>query len=126
MSSRAVASSSMTRTQLVLGGRLPSEPVDLLASESALPGRRTVKTEPLPGSLVSVTSPPIMRASLRVMARPRPVPPYCRAVEESAWVNSSNNLACCSGVIPMPVSATGDLDPVATVDHLFDTQRHFA
>ena len=25
------------------------------------PGRRTVKTEPLPGSLVTVTSPPIMR-----------------------------------------------------------------
>jgi hypothetical protein len=34
-----------------------------------------VKTEPLPGSLVAVTSPPIMRASLRVMARPSPVPP---------------------------------------------------
>jgi hypothetical protein len=33
-------------------------------------GSRTVKTEPLPGSLVAVTSPPIMRASLRVMARP--------------------------------------------------------
>src|SRR5262249_45051259 len=32
-------------------------------------GRRTVNTEPLPGSLVTVTSPPIMRASLRVMAR---------------------------------------------------------
>jgi hypothetical protein len=31
-------------------------------------GRRTVKTEPLPGSLATVTSPPIMRASLRVMA----------------------------------------------------------
>src|SRR5262245_57511613 len=28
----------------------------------APPGRRTVKTEPLPGSLVTVTSPPIMRA----------------------------------------------------------------
>ena len=26
-------------------------------------GRRTVNTEPLPGSLVAVTSPPIMRAS---------------------------------------------------------------
>jgi hypothetical protein len=33
-------------------------------------GRRTVKTEPLPGSLVTVTSPPIMRASLRERARP--------------------------------------------------------
>ena len=39
------------------------------------PGRRRVKTEPLPGSLVTVTSPPIMRASLRVMASPSPVPP---------------------------------------------------
>src|SRR4029077_4866311 len=37
----------------------------------APPGRRTVKAEPLPGSLVTVTSPPIMRASLRVMARPK-------------------------------------------------------
>src|SRR5262245_52907597 len=40
-----------------------------------LPGRRTVKTEPLPGSLATVTSPPIMRASLRESARPSPVPP---------------------------------------------------
>ena len=38
-------------------------------------GKWTVKTEPLPGSLVTVTSPPIVRASLRAMARPRPVPP---------------------------------------------------
>jgi len=44
------------------------------------PGRRTVKTEPLPGSLATVTSPPIMRASLRVMARPSPVPPNFCAV----------------------------------------------
>jgi hypothetical protein len=32
---------------------------------SALLGRRSVNTEPLPGSLVTVTPPPIMRASLR-------------------------------------------------------------
>src|SRR6516165_12283627 len=38
-------------------------------------GKRTANTEPLPGSLVTVTSPPIMRASLREMARPSPVPP---------------------------------------------------
>src|SRR5262245_49136589 len=41
----------------------------------APPGRRTVNTEPLPGSLATVTSPPIMRASLRERARPSPVPP---------------------------------------------------
>ncbi len=97
----------MTRTQSALGERRLSDvPVKLLACASPLAGKRTVKTEPLPGSLVTVTSPPIMRASLRVMARPRPVPPYCRAVDESACVNSSKSLACCSGVMPMPVSAT--------------------
>src|SRR5262249_54484762 len=68
--------------------RRPSEPTELLACECAPAGRRTVKTEPLPGSLATVTSPPIMRASLRAMARPSPVPPYCRTVEESTWVNS--------------------------------------
>jgi hypothetical protein len=33
-------------------------------------GRRTVSTEPLPGLLAMVTSPPIMRASLRQRTRP--------------------------------------------------------
>jgi hypothetical protein len=53
---------------------------------AASPGRRTVNTEPLPGSLVTVTSPPIKRASLRVMASPSPVPPKRCAVVASAWV----------------------------------------
>jgi len=54
-----------------LGERRPSDaPAELLACTSALPGKRTVKAEPLPGSLVTVTSPPIIRASFRVMARP--------------------------------------------------------
>src|SRR5206468_3694825 len=77
-----------------------------LAGASMRPGRRTVKTEPLPGSLATVTSPPIMRASLRVIASPRPVPPKFCAVEASAWANSSNSFACCSAVMPIPVSAT--------------------
>ena len=55
---------------------------------SPLAGRRRVNTEPLPCSLVTVTSPPIIRASLRLMASPRPVPPYFFAVEASAWENS--------------------------------------
>src|SRR6516165_3987257 len=65
MSSRAVASSSMTRTRSAMGERRPSELLELLACASTLPGRRTVKTEPLPGSLVTVTSPPIMRELAR-------------------------------------------------------------
>src|SRR5262245_57752454 len=71
-------------------------------------GRRTVKTEPLPGALATVTSPPIICASLRVIERPSPVPPKCLAVEASAWTNSSNTFACCSGVMPMPVSMTAN------------------
>jgi hypothetical protein len=47
----------------------------LFSPSGALPGSRTVNTEPLPDSLVTVTSPPIMRASLRESARPSPVPP---------------------------------------------------
>src|SRR5262249_4453886 len=47
-----------------------------------------------------------MRASFRVMARPSPVPPKRCAVVTSAWLNSSNSLACCSAVMPMPVSET--------------------
>src|SRR5262249_26204169 len=56
--------------------------------------------------------------SLRVMARPRPVPPKRCAVVASAWLNSSNSLACCSGVMPMPVSATANSTqrpPLATL-----------
>ena len=37
-------------------------------------------------------------------ARPRPVPPYLRVVEVSAWLNDWNRRAHCSGVMPMPVS----------------------
>jgi hypothetical protein len=39
------------------------------------PRRRAVNTEPLPGSLFTVASPPFMRVSLRMMARPSPAPP---------------------------------------------------
>src|SRR5260370_39159967 len=49
--------------------------LELLAVAPPAPGRRTVKTEPLPGSLATAASPPIMRASLRVLAGPTPAPP---------------------------------------------------
>src|SRR5262245_581627 len=38
-------------------------------------GSRTVKVDPRPDSLSTVMSPPIIRASLREIARPSPVPP---------------------------------------------------
>src|SRR5262249_44815105 len=45
----------------VKGERAASPARSKPRSGSVPPGRRTVKTEPLPGSLATVTSPPIMR-----------------------------------------------------------------
>src|SRR5262245_191020 len=59
-----------------------------VASLGTPPGKRTVNTEPLPGLLATVMSPPIMRQKCRLMARPRPVPPYLLAVVEEACENS--------------------------------------
>ena len=53
-------------------------------------GRRIVKVEPRPSSLRTVMSPPIIWQKRRLMARPRPVPPYLRVVEASACTNSWN------------------------------------
>ena len=69
-------------------------------------GRRTVNVEPEPIWLCTVTSPPIIWQKRRQMTRPRPVPPYFREVEASAWVKAWNSLPSCSGVMPMPVSVT--------------------
>jgi hypothetical protein len=46
-----------------------------------------VNVEPLPDALTTVTSPRNMRASLRVIASPRPGLPKRCAVETSAWVH---------------------------------------
>ena len=55
--------------------KINSTRADSRIQDGAPAGSRTVNTDPLPASLAKVTSPPIMRASLREMARPSPVPP---------------------------------------------------
>ena len=65
-----------------------------------------MKVDPLPASLVTVMSPPMIWQNLRLMARPRPVPPYFLLVEDSACSKAWKSLPNCSGVIPMPVSVT--------------------
>ncbi len=40
------------------------------------------------------------------MVKPRPVPPYLRVVDESAWVKGEKIDSCFSAGMPMPVSAT--------------------
>ena len=52
---------------------------------STILGNRIVKVEPRPGSLVTVMSPPIIWQKRLLIASPRPVLPYLRVVEASAW-----------------------------------------
>ena len=40
------------------------------------------------------------------MVSPRPVPPYLRVIEPSAWVKAWNRRSTCSADMPMPVSRT--------------------
>ena len=60
----------------------------------------------MPGALVSRISPPSSLESSRLMARPRPVPPYLRLVLPSACWNASKMICCLSVEMPMPVSVT--------------------
>ena len=65
------------------------------------------KLLPCPAPALSThMAPPINSASSLLIARPRPVPPYLRVVEESAWLNFWNrrDLPCSDS--PMPVSRT--------------------
>ncbi len=61
---------------------------------------------PSPGLLVRRISPPSSFASSRLMARPRPVPPYLRLVPASACWKASKMSRCFSGAMPIPVSLT--------------------
>ena len=53
-------------------------------------------------------SPPIICAKRRLITSPSPVPPYLREVEGSACENDWNRRRCCSGVMPIPLSATAN------------------
>ena len=64
------------------------------------------KVEPLPTSLSTQISPPIISTSWREIARPRPVPPYWRVVELSPWVKGKKSRSSCSCDMPMPLSRT--------------------
>ena len=48
-----------------------------------------MKVLPWPGVLATVISPPSSPASSRLIDRPRPVPPYRRAVVPSPWAKAS-------------------------------------
>ena len=59
------------------------------------------------GSMLSTPIlPPISSASRLEMARPKPVPPYLRMVEPSAWVKEVKRIFCLLAGMPMPLSLT--------------------
>ncbi len=76
---------------------------------AARSGRVMVNRLPAPSSDVTSMSPPSRLHSRLVIARPSPVPPNRRVVEESACEKAWNSLACCSGVMPMPESWTSKM-----------------
>ena len=64
---------------------------------------------PSPGSLSTPMLPPIASTSCREMARPRPVPPNLRVVDESAWEKASKSR---SGRRRLDAdTGVGDLEP---------------
>ena len=111
MMSRTTGSSSMTRIRpssspSSVGSTSPSASTACLVTTVTTAGRRTVNVEPSPGALSTATSPPIISQNRRVIIRPRPVPPYFRVVEASAWVNGRKSRASCSTLMPIPESLT--------------------
>ncbi|CDW86768.1 UNKNOWN [Stylonychia lemnae] len=56
--------------------------------------------------LLTPISPCKSATSCLQIASPRPVPPYLRVVERSAWAKDSNTFATASTDMPMPVSLT--------------------
>ena len=70
---------------------------------------------PSPSTLSTHIVPPISSARRLLTARPRPVPPYLRVVDESTWLNASKSLCARSAGMPMPVSRDGDVDHVGAV-----------
>ena len=66
------------------------------------------KVLPRPSSLSTPSSPPMAVTSCWQIARPRPVPPNRRVVDESAWENGSNRRFRSVFSRPTPVSVTSN------------------
>ncbi|GBU27702.1 hypothetical protein R84B8_01241 [Treponema sp. R8-4-B8] len=64
------------------------------------------KVEPFPNSDSIHIEPPISSTMFLEIASPSPVPPYLRVVLDSACANDLKSFACCSGLMPIPVSLT--------------------
>ena len=84
-------------------------------------GASKVKRRPCGSTVSAVIEPPIRVASSPQIDSPRPVPPYRRVVEASAWTNFLNRVGSCAGVTPGPVSSTTNLSPPSLQEALTRT-----
>ncbi len=106
---RLVALSSTTSTRAPESAACGPTKVRRPVAGRSASGTRMVKrnVDPWPGpGLCADIDPDISSASRLLMARPRPVPPYLRVVDASAWLKLWNSLPIPSGVSPIPVSRT--------------------
>ena len=69
-------------------------------------GTSNQKVAPRPGSDSTPMVPPIKSMIRLQITSPRPVPPYSRVVDASAWANARNRLPMLSLLMPMPESRT--------------------
>ena len=69
-------------------------------------GNQSVKIDPAPTALRTLRSPPMSRASRRLIVRPKPEPSVERVWPVSTCTNGSKMTGKCSGGMPMPVSRT--------------------
>ena len=99
-----MAWSSTMSTRISLNGMLSGGAALNMGSAGA--GRVNQNLEPRPTSLLKPIWPPMSSTRRLPIARPRPVPPNSRVVEESACENCWNSIACRSAAMPTPESVT--------------------
>ena len=78
----------------------PKSKAAYLKSAGGLPARLPI--------LSTHILPPIISANRLLIAKPNPVPPYCRLVEESTWLKDLNSRSMRSLGMPIPVSLTAN------------------
>ena len=82
----------------------------LLSFNVSISSNSSVKKNvvPCPTSLSKSRRPPISSTNLLEIVSPRPVPPYLRVIDVSAWLNASKIRDFCSLVTPIPLSWTSN------------------
>ena len=97
---RASAVTSSTRAPVRSASRVGMSPCTLSS------GISNQNVEPWPASDSTPMLPPIRVTMRWQITRPRPVPPYRRVVDASAWLKAWNRRSCADLPMPMPVSRT--------------------